>query len=67
MKNRQKHTKNINNEKITDVAFLKSDKNDFSCSLFCKEQRERFAHSRSFVKSYESDLLTIALFKERQG
>ena len=57
----------MNNEKITDVAFLKSDKNDFSCSLFCKEQRERFAHSRSFVKSYESDSLTIALFKERQG
>ena len=29
--------------------------------LFFKEQQERFAHGRSFVKSDETDLLTVSL------
>ena len=36
-----------------------------SLSLFCKEQWERFAHCRSFVKSDESKLLPSLFKKER--
>ena len=43
-------------------SFLKSDKSDSLWSLFCKEQRERFTHYRSFVKSNERDSLMLPLF-----
>ena len=36
-------------------------KSDLLLSLFCKERRERFAWGRSFLKSNESELLTVAL------
>ena len=31
--------------------------------LFCKEQQERFTHGCSFLKSNESDSLTVSFFK----
>ena len=41
--------------------FLKSRANHWRCS--CLKKSERFAHSRSFVKSDKSDSLVVALFK----
>ena len=43
-------------------SFLKKTKVIHSRSLFCKEQREWFIHSHSFVKSNKSYLLKVALF-----
>ena len=41
----------VNLEQITHIAILKSNESNSLMSLFCKEQRERFAHGCSFVKS----------------
>ena len=46
-------------------SFLQSYKSIFSRSPFCHERPERIAHGRSFVKSDESNCLTVAPFKER--
>ena len=47
------------NKSLTSL-FLKKSK--AICSHFCKEGQERFTHSRSFIKSFKSDSLTVTLF-----
>ena len=38
------------------------------CSLiFCKDQRNRFTHDRSFLKIYGIDLITVDLFQRSKG
>ena len=51
---------------ITHITlFYRATRAIFSRSLFCHERPERIAHGRSFVKSDESNCLTVAPFKER--
>ena len=53
-------------ERITSIALLSwATAGNRSPSLFCEEQQERFAHSRSFEKSDESESLTWIFKKER--
>ena len=55
-----------NHEQITHVAFFTEPqpltRAIRSQSLFCKERQKRFAHCHTFLKSDESDSLTVALF-----
>ena len=41
--------------------FFQKNKSDLSTIAHIKEQREPFAHGRSFLKSDENESLTVAL------
>ena len=47
----------IMSKSLTSPQFLKKSRAIRSQLLFCKEQREQFSHSRSFLKSDESESL----------
>ena len=51
----------IMSKSLTSPQFLKKSRAIRSQLLFCKERREQFSHSQSFLKSDESKSLTVAL------